>query len=585
MAGEDAEQVASAFIDTSQEMISRLKPFIHALVTRPGREDIVPEVVATAFRLFHFVKGKGTALGFDHLAAPAAAMEYLLDRVRSGGIGLTPPRIELLAKTCGFLEQGFALVREVGSDRGVADAAAELTSALRQAVFAEQESCAGRGSACAMPEQERETFFWEMEQLVAAAEQECVLWDFIVVDPERVTELSRMMSRMKQCFGLYDFHDPERMCLSMASTLNRFVQGECFQTNSPERVFIRCLDTIRTALTAFPASNNMVVPDLERHLAALQGLMRQPLGELLIEAGLADAATIDQALAIQRSAPEGQSRRLGEVLVDMGQVTTAQIEDALREQHDKRALAQEAEVVRDARGQAAPESPLAVTIDGRKLERVHLLLEQLLALQPPEQYQEHLAELQKIVRSWLHDAFAALAGRLRRAVHDFAAEHNKQVHFMVEGIETLKEAGEAAVLVDCLFHLLRNSVEHGLEAAGERTHAGKKTAGRLQLLILRKDGEIWLSVEDDGRGFDGERMDALLIERGLLTVGDTGRLTNQERFALLSSKPSHRPIAGNGWEHGLIVVRERLRSMKGTIDVATRPGRGTRITLKVPRRS
>ena len=582
---EDSWQLASSFIDASLEMVKRLQPVARALAAQPTLEDIAPRVVDSGFRLFHFVKGEGAALGFEHLAAPAAAMEYLLDRVRSGCIPLTPSRIALLAEACDFLERGLALVQVEGSDDNLADSAAEFALVLRQASFAEHDADADNESGCGMSEQEREAFIWEMEHLVAAAEQECVLWDFVVVDPERVTELSRMLSRMKQCFALYDFRDPERICLSMASTLNRFAQGECFQTEYPERVFLRSLDAIRTALAVFPASNGMVVPDLEeRHLAALQGLMRQPLGELLIEAGLTDPAAIDQALAMQRSAPEGQLPRLGEVLVAMGQVTSEQVEHALRTQHDKRVRAKEVATFSDSEGQVAPERPLVVAIDGGKLERMHVLLERLLALQPPDQYREPLDELQEIVLSWRHDALASLAGRLQRMVHDLAAVSGKRVRFIAEGIETLKETGESAALTDSLFHLLRNSVEHGLETAEERMDMGKKPIGRLHLLIFRQGDDIWLSVEDDGRGFDGDLMDALLIGRGLLTIGDAGRLTNRERFELLLKEPLDRSMQGNGWGQRLVAVHKNLQGIGGAMDLTTRPGKGTCVTLRVPRR-
>jgi two-component system chemotaxis sensor kinase CheA len=385
---------------------------------------------------------------------------------------------------------------------------------------------------------------------------------------------------------LYDFHDPERICLAMASTFNRFVQGECFQTEYPERVFLRCIDALRMALTAFPSSNDLVVPDVEQLLATLQGLMRQPLGELLMEAGLVDSATIDQALAIQRSAPDGQSRLLGEVLIAMGRVTPEQIGSALREQHDKRMLVQEAMEVRGAaKALAMPDTLAAVTIDVRRIERMHLLLEQTLALQPPDECLAHLNELREIVLNCRLGALASLASRLHRMVHDLAAENGKRVYFTIEGFATFQEANEAATLTSALCHLLRNSVEHGLEGAEERTRSGKRATGRLHLLALRQGEEIWISVEDDGRGFDGERVKSILIERGLATAETIEGLSNRERFILLSSEPFLPSVRDDGWRQGLIVVQKTLQSIGGMMHATTRPGKGTCVTLRVPRRS
>lgn len=582
MVAENRQQLIESFIHTSMKMLHRLHPFVRALAEQPDREDIVPDIADSGFRLFHFVKGTGAGLGLHHLAALSEAIEYLLDRVRSGVLPLTLPRIALLTEACNYLERGLALVQEEQSDNRLADAAAKLAAAIRLDASPERNAVIGGRSGSGIPEDARDAFLWETAALVDVVEQECVLWDFISIDSERVTELSHVLNRLKQCFALYDFRDPERICLAMASTLNRFVQGECFQTEYPERVFLRCIDAIRTALAAFPSSNDLMVADAEQILIALQGLMRQPLGELLIEAGLVDTDTIAQALEIQRSDSDGQPRRLGEVLVDMGRVTAEQVGNALRKQHDKRTVAQDAEVVRDAMERTAPDAPLAVAIDGRKLERMHLLLEQLLALGPPDEYLTHLNELREIVLACRLDAFASLASRLHRVVHDLAAENGKRVYFTIEGIETFQETGEAAALAASLRHLLRNSVEHGLEAIEERTHAGKKTIGRLHLLALRQGEEIWISVEDDGRGFDGARVNNILVGRGLATANDLGGLSNRERMTLLFKTPLHSPAGDDA--PGLIAVQTTVQGVGGTVHVATRSGKGTCVTLRIPRR-
>ncbi|MCL2789990.1 MAG: ATP-binding protein [Desulfobulbus sp.] len=581
MATEERQRLIESFIDTSLKMLHWLHPFVHALVAQPDREDILPDITDSGFRLFHFVEGTGAVLGFNHLVAPVAAMEYLLDRIRSGILPLTLPRIALLAEVCNYLERGLVLVREEQSDKSLADAASGLAAVIRQDVFQEQGAFLDDGSDSGIPEDAREVFFWETAKLIDVAEQECTLWDCILLDSDRVAGLSRVLNRLKQCFALYDFHDPERICLAMSSTINRFVQGEHFQHLYPEQVFLRCIDALRAALVAFPSNNNLVMPDVEQHLADLQGLMRRPIGALLVEAGLVDVTEVDRALAIQRSVPDGRLRFLGEVLVDMGKVTPEQVEGALREQHDQRTLI--SKVVRDPRGLTVPEAPLAVAVDGRRLERMYVLLERLLALQPQGEYLTHLNELWEVVLTCRLDMLASLASRLHRVVHDLAVESGKRVYFTIDGIGILQETDEAAVLVDSLCYLLRNSVEHGLETVEDRTHSGKRRTGRLHLLALRQDKEIWISVEDDGRGFDDERVKNLLAGRGLMTADGFGRLTNRERIALLFKEPPHPPVQGDGQGQGLVAVQKILQDIGGTMHVTTRSGKGTCVTLRVPR--
>jgi|GEM_PF-953482 len=585
-------QLVRTFVRESLEAIRRVQPLVRALVAQSDREELLPRITVPCFRLVHSVKGTGSMLGFDHLAAPAEAMEYLLDRVRSGVLRLTPGRIALLAETCTFLEQGLALVAAEDSDARLAASAAALASAIRLAASAEAEAEPGGSTAATLSADMRESFLWETNNLLTTAEQECVLWDFIAVDPERVATLCRLLHRLKQSFALYDFHDPERICLAMASTLNRYLQGDFFQTEYPERVLLRSIDAIRAAIARFPLTGELTVADVEHHLAAIQGMMRQPIGELLIEAGLVDPETVDQALKVQRSSVDAQPRRLGEVLVAMGEVTPEQVQDILREQHGKRTRTQEAEATLGGGGMARPEpsltlfAPHEVCIDSRRLERMSVVLKRLLAMPLPDESLALLAEVQTLLRSCHRDALASLAGRLQRVVHDLSVQGNKRVQCTIEGIELLGETGEAVVLAEGLLHLIRNGVEHGLESVEERVRSGKRQTGTLHLLVLRQEEEIWISVEDDGRGFDFEQVAALLVRRGLATKDSIGGMSNRERMQHLFMEPPvarDRGQATGNQGPGLVVVNRMLTRIHGKINVTTRAGKGTCVTLRVPR--
>ena len=593
MASEESQHQIETFVHDTLEMIRQIQPFVRALVEQPDREDILPRITDSCFRLFHFVKGTGAFLGLDHLAAPAEAMEYMLDRVKSGTLLLSPRHIALLAEACTFLEQGMALVRAEKGDARLASSAGVLASAILNSAAKGEVSGLGEGADVSLPLEMRESFLWEIENLLATAEQECVLWDFIAVDLERVADLCRLLHRLKQNFALYDFSEQERMCMALESTLNRYVNGEFFQTEYPERVFLRSIDALRTAMTKFSLTDDLTVPDVEHHLAAIQGLMRQPIGELLIEAGLVDSGIVNHALEVQRSSTEGQQRRLGEVLVAMGEVTPEQVRHVLQEQHDKRLRSAKAETALGSNGSAILKRSLStsasheIRIDGRRIERMGLVVEQLMAMRLPGNHVTLLGELQSLIQSCRRDALSSLVCRLQRVVHDLAVHDNKRIHFVIEGIEVLQETGKAAFFADSLLHLLSNSIEHGLESMEERLQSGKKKTGKLNLLAMRHGEEIWVSVEDDGRGFDFEKVAAMLVNRGLVAAENAGLMTSRERLQLLfkdSSAPEDREQAdGNrGW--GLSLVHGVLVGMQGKITVTTRSGKGSCVTLRVPRR-
>ena len=140
---------------------------------------------------------------------------------------------------------------------------------------------------------------------------------------------------------------------------------------------------------------------------------------------------------------------------------------------------------------------------------------------------------------------------------------------------------DAVLLAEPLGHLLQNAVKHGLEAAVDRERAGKATNGRLGLLALRRDGQLWVSVEDDGRGMDPRRIIGWAVARGLVEPDRAEALTSTE-IARLLLHPPEADLLGAPLP-GLATVKASLQPARGTIDIHSRPGKGTRITLKIPK--
>jgi two-component system, chemotaxis family, sensor kinase CheA len=276
----------------------------------------------------------------------------------------------------------------------------------------------------------------------------------------------------------------------------------------------------------------------------------------------------------------------------MGEVTPEQVRDVLQQQHNKRLQTAEAEAALDrsgstgAKGLPAASPSHEIRVDGRKIERMALVIEQLMAMRLPGDQVSLLGELQSLVQSCRRDTLSSLVGRLQRAVHDLAIDANKRINFVVEGIEVLQEITEAVSFADSLLHLLRNGIEHGLESGEERLRAGKKKTGKLHLSAMRHGEDIWVSVEDDGRGFDFDKVTAMLVNRGLVTAESAGLLTSRERLELLfrgSSPPEDAEQAAANRGGGLALVHGMLLEMKGKITVTTRSGKGSCVTLRVPR--
>jgi two-component system chemotaxis sensor kinase CheA/two-component system sensor histidine kinase and response regulator WspE len=172
-----------------------------------------------------------------------------------------------------------------------------------------------------------------------------------------------------------------------------------------------------------------------------------------------------------------------------------------------------------------------------------------------------------------------------RAVRDMAREQGKECDCVVRGGETGVDKAILLSLNDPLVHLVRNAVDHGLETPAERAAAGKPRAGRLGI-SARVDGDLLaVTVEDDGRGIDPQRVRASALAKGI--IGDQQAASLSARAAMdLIFMPgfSTREQAGetSGRGVGLDVVRKRVTALGGSVTVDSEPGRGTRFVLRMP---
>ncbi|HEY0835446.1 MAG TPA: chemotaxis protein CheA [Azospirillum sp.] len=177
----------------------------------------------------------------------------------------------------------------------------------------------------------------------------------------------------------------------------------------------------------------------------------------------------------------------------------------------------------------------------------------------------------------------SLFGRFRRLVHDLSRDLGKAVELVTAGEETELDKTVVERLADPVVHLIRNAVDHGLEPPEGRAAAGKPPSGRVRLTARHAGAEVQIIIADDGRGLDRERIRARAEEQGLAAAG--AKLSDAELFQFLfhpgfSTAREVTAVSGRGV--GMDVVKRTIEGLRGTIDVATAPGQGTEVTLRLP---
>ena len=176
-------------------------------------------------------------------------------------------------------------------------------------------------------------------------------------------------------------------------------------------------------------------------------------------------------------------------------------------------------------------------------------------------------------------------GRFPRVVRDLARSLKKEITLELVGEETDLDKNLVEALADPLVHLVRNSVDHGIEMPDDRAAAGKPRMGTVQLSASQEGDHILLTIEDDGKGMDPEKLKEIAINRGVLDADAAARMSDVEAFNLIfapgfSTKTEISDISGRGV--GMDVVKTKINQLNGTVNIDSQLGKGTRLDIKVP---
>jgi chemotaxis protein histidine kinase CheA len=180
---------------------------------------------------------------------------------------------------------------------------------------------------------------------------------------------------------------------------------------------------------------------------------------------------------------------------------------------------------------------------------------------------------------------SAMLDPLRRAVHDHVRRVGKEALLEITGAQSLVDRRILQELRGAIAHVLRNAVDHGIEPADERARAGKPARAHLHLALRGEGTTLELDVIDDGRGLDADAIRATAISRGVVSPASAAAMSRDEILGLIwvpGFSTSCEVTSTSGRGVGLDAVRDCVKKLSGTVDVSSRPGRGTTFHFRVP---
>lgn len=544
----ETQEIIDYFLTESRESVAEVEPLLIGL--EAGGAHVDRATIDKIFRLFHSMKGSAGFLEFQHVEAVTHQAETLLDRVRNGSLAFDAALVDLLCRALDFTNDALDAIEAMLTDNGLAEEAGGLIARLK--------GFGGEATASPAP-------------AVAAAPS----------PPPPSAAPPRPAPAAEQSTG----------GAAARGEINVFAPVAAPSAAETARGLSSLFDALSRGV---PVERSLPAPAPEPAPAPAGKPAASPhrLGEILVEAGLASPAQVEEALRDKRL-PVGQK------LVQMQVVAPERIQEALAVQSARRGDPERPADDEEGKGRSRAEY---LRVDVRKLDQLMDLIGELIIAETavthgPAQEAEldgnHKAavQLNRVTRG-LQDVAMSLRmvpieptfKKMVRLVRDLSRRQGKRVSLEISGEDTEVDKSVVEAISDPLVHLIRNSIDHGIEGSDERVRSGKAPEGRITLSARQQAGEIRIEVRDDGRGLDRARILKKGIERGLVK-GDGADLSDAEVYRLIfepgfSTAAAVTDISGRGV--GMDVVKQNIESVKGRVEVQSTPGAGSVMALRIP---
>jgi two-component system chemotaxis sensor kinase CheA len=522
---------ADVFRQEASELFEALEGALLDLTLRPDDRELVD----TAFRALHTIKGSGAMFGFDKVAAFTHEFETAFDLVRNGKVKPTGDLISVALAAKDFI-------------RALIEAPDSTDSIIGDAILADLEQFVGMEvpsvPVAADPEPatpEARSAGWRLHLEFAS---------HILCNGSNPLDLLDDLRKLGSCFAialtdgvpLLNDLDPELCFLKWDVTLH----SDC-DRSAIDDVFMFVQDEMTLTLAPLVYSEDAatpiapVLPDVmpfDAKPAPTAAQQSSAIPQIEAKRGEAKRAD-DRSIATVRV----QAERLDELMDRVGELVIAQAR-----------LTQLAATGQD----------LSIKMIAEEIERL-------------------AASLRDTTMGARMVPIGSVFGRFRRLVHDLSLDLGKPVEFVTSGEDTELDKTMIESLADPLVHLIRNAIDHGIEDTATREAAGKIEQGRIELVATHAGAQVLVTVTDNGAGLNTARIRAKAETLGLIAPGAVMSDYDIHQYLFhpgFSTAEKVSALSGRGV--GMDVVKRTIEAMRGTIDLSTAPGQGTKVTLRLP---
>nr|WP_255570115.1 chemotaxis protein CheA [Cohnella sp. CFH 77786] len=548
-------QYMSIFIDEANDHLQSLNENMLRLEQQP--EDI--GIVQVIFRSAHTLKGMSATMGFEDLASLTHEMENVLDLVRNGKLAMNGTIFDTLFKGLDALE---GMVQDVVAGGTGKRDVADLVARLKAIVKGDVES-QGSGAKAAAQETPASLTLDQFQQSVLIQSLESGHQAYFI----EVTVREDCLLKAARAYMVFDVLEKHGEVVKSHPSVQDIEQEKFERSFTVYYITKTDEQTLADQVSRVSEIESVRMKAVDK--SSLQEMNRapeapsSPAAATVRETAAAAAPAASAPPAPQQ--PEGSSPRSAPATGGGAVPRTIRVDierlDSLMNLFSE------------------------LLIDRVRLEQLASEVRRADLTETVEHMARVSSDLQNIVLKLRMVPVDSVFNRFPRMVRDLAKSLDKKVDLVITGAETELDRTVIDEIGDPLVHLIRNSVDHGVEPIADRTQAGKPETGTIHLRAYHSGNHVFIEIEDDGRGINRPKVLETAIKRGVLTAEAAKSLSDDEVNMLLfaagfSTADKVSDISGRGV--GLDVVKSKIESLGGHVSVTSTFGKGTKFSIQLP---
>ncbi len=570
------QDILHEFVVDSKEMLEDIEPILVELET-----DYDEEKINNIFRCFHSIKGGAGFLNLNNIQKITHSAETLLDLFRKGKLEFASDHLDIMVSVCDQIIKILDQVYEMLSDEGFEQENEVLVQVMDDLIAGKSiefpkaaassppddfsdtldEGEAGSGEEMEIPitDEMIDQFVQEAESGFEKIEEVLLILEKFGFDQQLLDNAFRLIHSFKGNCGFMNFKHLEVISHRVETVFDGMKNRDIPTTEESVTVLIRVLDILQNTVQQIARKEGSAIEGVQQYLSMMDGIDGVPKTET-DEPGIkalpkkveAPPAAVPAKVAEEKSAVAKQLQtdirvnlfKVDKVINLVGElmIVSQMITSNIQQNSDK---------------------------TGRSSHQLNNLI----------------TELQDVAMSIRMIPLAGTFRKMVRLVRDLSKKSGKQVQFETRGEDTELDKTVVEQIADPLVHLVRNSIDHGIEPPSEREAAGKSPVGKLIIEAKYEGNEVWINIIDDGRGLDRDKILSKGIERNLVTEEEAKDWPDHKVFKLIfepgfSTAEKITSVSGRGV--GMDVVKRNIEKVKGHVDIKSSLGQGSTLGLRIP---